>query len=113
MIFLVWIVCTAFIVHFANKRGRDWRIWGLCSFLISPLLTFIILLIIGEKHLEDTVDVTSDDMLIVEPIIETNVIDDVQGESSKNDIRKCPLCGEPLRNSNNVCKYCGTEIGEV
>lgn len=76
--FLIFWVLLAFIVGiYANSRGRNAIAWGLIALLLSPLLTWLILLAMGKPG----------------PNADTH--------------KKCQACAEWCANEAKVCKHCG------
>ncbi len=48
--FLFWIALCAVVGWMAQQRGRDPYLWGLLSFVLSPLIGSLALIIIGEME---------------------------------------------------------------
>lgn len=47
---LTWIILSVAIGYFAQERGRSAVGWGLAAAFFSPLLCFILLLLLNNKH---------------------------------------------------------------
>jgi len=50
MEFIIWIGLSAAIGYFAQERGRSALGWGLAALFFSPVLCFIILLILKKNR---------------------------------------------------------------
>ena len=48
--FLTWTVLAAAVGYFANERGRSGIGWGIAAAFFSPLLCFIILLVLKNNR---------------------------------------------------------------
>jgi len=46
---IVYIILSVAVGYFAKERGRSPWGWGLASFFTTPLLCFILLLIVGRR----------------------------------------------------------------
>lgn len=47
---IIWVVLAYAIACFAKERGRSFYGWGLAALFFSPLLCFIILLILKNNR---------------------------------------------------------------
>jgi len=81
MIFIIWLFLCVLVGIFANSKGRSGFGFFLLSVLLSPLLGFIIALIVKEGK----------------------VAKDSSG------FRKCPKCAEEIKIQAKICKHCGNE----
>lgn len=91
-IFLVWVVFAVIVAIAASGRGRSGFGWFLLAVLISPLLAFILLLVlpkVGEAGL---------------PKDETGAVITPQTHV------RCPDCKELVRRDARKCKHCGTSL---
>jgi len=91
-IFLIWVVFAVIVAVAASGRGRSGFGWFLLSAVISPLLSFILLMVlpkVGAAGLQK--DETG---AAITP--ETHV--------------RCPDCRELVRNDARKCKHCGTAL---
>jgi hypothetical protein len=86
-IFLFWFVASIVVGIWAGSRGRNGAGWCLLSLLISPLLTFLILLAIGKNS----------------KAIEAEAIE-------TGGMRKCPMCAELVKREAMKCKHCGADL---
>lgn len=91
---ICWIFFCYLVGKFAEKRGRDFWRYVTLSAVLSPLVGFIIALVVGKK--ED---------------IQTNS-DDIDDQPQPQDVieeRKefCSGCGREIPAGSNNCPYCG------
>lgn len=47
---IIWVIFAYAIACFAKERGRSFYGWGLAALLFSPLLCFIVLLILKNNR---------------------------------------------------------------
>lgn len=52
MILFIWILCTIIVAMYASSRDRNPFAWAFVSLLISPLIAFVILLVMGKAKKE-------------------------------------------------------------
>ena len=86
--FLFWIILSIACMYYAKGKGRKdaWAFFFL-SILLSPLIGFIIALIVKPNYKN----------------IEEDSI--MSGES-----KKCPFCAELIKTEATVCRYCGKNL---
>jgi len=80
LVFISWIALSFIVGVYANSRGRNGVVWGILAFLLSPLLSWLILLAMGRPG----------------PNADTH--------------KKCPACAEWCANEAKVCKHCGNRF---
>jgi len=80
---IIWVVLAFFVGYLANKKGRSFFGYFILALILSPLVGFIILLVVGEDE----------DSLIA------------QGR-----FKKCPKCKGKNDIDAEVCKHCGNNL---
>ncbi len=91
-IFIGWLVFSVVVAVAASSRGRSGFGWFLLSFILSPLLAIILVLVLPK---------------IGQAAMAT---DEIGGRISEATHVRCPDCRELVRKDARKCKHCGTEL---
>lgn len=91
-IFLGWVVFSVIVAIAASGRGRSGFGWFLLSALISPLLSFILLMVLPKVGAASA------------PRDETG-----SAITPETHVR-CPDCKELVRSDARKCKHCGAGL---
>jgi len=86
----LWVVFAVGVGLLAQQRGRSAVNWILISFVISPLLGFVVLMMMKDLALADALDSVTHDMEL------THV--------------KCVHCAEYVAPEASICPYCRGSI---
>jgi len=78
--FITWFILSILVGVYASSKGRSGIGYFFISLILSPLIGFII-------------------ALVVKPTMR---------EGSK--LRKCPFCAEDIKAEAIVCKHCGKDV---
>lgn len=84
-VLVIWIILSAALWAFASNRGRSGFMWFLLSLVISPLLAFVLLLVL--RNLKED-----------------------EGKPNPNTHVRCPDCREFVLKEAKVCKHCGCKL---
>lgn len=84
-IVVLWAALSAVIAIVARRRGRGGFIWFLISFVISPLVAGVLVMVLPEGN---------------------------DGEIGDGYKKRCPYCDEMIRAAANTCRYCGKDVAE-
>ncbi len=86
-ILLFWIIFAILVGAYAGKKGRSSLGYFFLALALSPLIAFLILLILGENRAR---------------------VDEQRIKAG--DFRKCPFCAELVKPEAIVCKHCGRDL---
>lgn len=82
---IIWVVLSIAVAVGASNRGRSAFGWLLFSLLLSPLVSGIALLVVGDPPTETAADPDS-------------------------ATRACPICAETVKAAAIKCRFCGAEL---
>lgn len=126
-IFITWIVLSICVGAFAGNRGRHAAGWCVLSFIISPALAFIILLVTKnikeeeEKNIklyrerlrwqEERDDEERRHQQILLAISKNSngssvLLSKSSGAIEGSDSKNCHFCGGEIKKEAIICKYC-------
>tara|TARA_R110002167_G_scaffold329681_1_gene536355 strand:+ start:80 stop:346 length:267 start_codon:yes stop_codon:yes gene_type:complete len=87
MIIVLWIIFAILVGVYANSKGRSGFGFFLIAALLSPLIGFIIALVVSPINSK----------------VEQNALE-------AGDVKKCPSCAELVKAEAKLCKHCRTEL---
>ena len=83
--FIFWLVFSVVVAIGAAGRGRHGAGWFLLSMVISPLLAFLLLMMLPSRSKS-------------------------AGAPETQELRKCPECAELILREAKKCKHCGSDV---
>ena len=86
--FMFWLVFSVVVAIGAAGRGRQGPGWFLLSMVISPLLAFLLLMMLPSRSKS-------------------------AGAPETQELRKCPECAELILREAKKCKHCGSVVEPV
>jgi hypothetical protein len=86
-LFLFWFIFAVVIGVAASSRGRSGLGWWFLAMIISPLLAFVLLI-----------------------LLPSNVVLAGQQAATPDTHVKCPDCAELVLREAKVCKHCGCRL---
>ena len=118
--FLFWFLLAALVAAFANGRGRSGLGFFLIALLLSPLLAFIILLVIKDLKAEEDAKLVEagrrreeearrDELLTVRAL-GGGAPAQLAAPAEPVAMKKCPFCAEDVRAAAIKCKHCGSSL---
>lgn len=88
--FLFWVIFSIIVAMFAGRRGRSGAGWLLISLLLSPLIAFLLLLVL--------------------PSADDKEAAKAQHGLATGKYKKCPFCAELVLQEAVKCKHCGSDL---
>ncbi|MDF2874729.1 MAG: hypothetical protein K0R22_1412 [Sporomusa sp.] len=134
MEFVLWIGFCVGIGYYAQTKGRNSVVWGLIAFIISPLIAGIILALMKDNKIVDSITEIKMDHQQLRDRVETNEkIADKKFEQlglktdssallnnsnetlhiADSDYKTCPYCKERIKKNAIRCKHCQAMIDDV
>jgi ABC-type molybdate transport system permease subunit len=84
---IIWLVLAFVLASAARRIGRSYNSFLLLGIILSPLIGFLILFIVGEDK---------------EVLEQRNI--------SAGIIKKCPFCANGIKYEAIVCQFCGRDL---
>jgi hypothetical protein len=134
MEFVFWVIFCVGVGYYAGTKGRNSVVWGLVSFIISPLIAGIILALMKDNKVVDSITEIKMDHQQLRDRVETNekVTDKkfeqlgLKADSSvmlnnlnenfqllDSEYKMCPYCKEKIKKNAIRCKHCQSMIDNV
>ena len=87
MIYFLWPLFSILIGMWNHNKGNSFWVGFLISLFLSPLIGFIIVLVLtpNKKNLE-------------------------KRELNSGKLKKCPYCGELIKPEAKICRFCQREL---
>jgi Na+/H+-dicarboxylate symporter len=90
VILLPYLILSLLVGMYANKKGRSTLGFFIIAALLSPLIGFVIALIVSP----------------VDSVIEQNAL-------KAGEMKKCTSCAELVKTEAIICKHCRTELKTI
>ena len=106
---LVWAGLSFWVGHFAETRGRSLAGYFLLSFITSPLLGVIVVLVAKDLTAEASKEArrNKEHELQIEAI---KAIAGSKAAPTSEDERQCPYCAETIKAAAKKCRHCGSDL---
>jgi hypothetical protein len=105
---LIWAGLSFWVGHFAETRGRSLAGYFLLSFITSPLLGVIVVLIAKDLKAEEGKELRRNK----EHELQIEAIKAIAGNKAAppEDEKQCPYCAETIKAAAKKCRHCGSDL---